>query len=105
MISTFHAMTNFWKVPFKMDDPLLPLISSPRVLQYFCMSCSLFHFLLKFLTHILKEGFSMRYIKDLDENSTARQNEKDEQQKAFKKRLKKIKSRMNQRYGYSLKRF
>ena len=40
----------------------------------------------------------MKYIKDLEENNVAKQNEIEEHQKAMKKRLKKIKSRMNQRF-------
>jgi len=51
----------------------------------------------KKITDIDIEGFSMKYIKDIGESNVSRQNELEEQQKAMKKRLKKIKSRMNQR--------
>ena len=39
----------------------------------------------------------MKYIKEYEETNTSKQNEREEHQKAIKKRLKKIKSRMNQR--------
>ena len=41
----------------------------------------------------------MKYIKDIGEINISKQNEIEEQQKAMKKRLKKIKSRMNQRFN------
>ncbi len=39
----------------------------------------------------------MKYIKDLEEVSNTKQSEREEYQKAMKKRLKKIKARMNQK--------
>eukprot|EP00794_Sanderia_malayensis_P010037 gene10037-11063_t len=43
------------------------------------------------------EGFSMKYIKEIDDVSSVKENDKEQYQKAIKKRLKKIKSRMNQK--------
>ena len=40
----------------------------------------------------------MKYIKDVVDSNASKQNNIEEQQKAMKKRLKKIKSRMNQRF-------
>eukprot|EP00112_Aurelia_sp_Birch-Aquarium-sp1_P014789 Seg321.6 transcript_id=Seg321.6/GoldUCD/mRNA.D3Y31 product="S phase cyclin A-associated protein in the endoplasmic reticulum" protein_id=Seg321.6/GoldUCD/D3Y31 len=51
----------------------------------------------KKITDVDMEGFSMKYIKESEETNISKQNEREEHQKAMKKRLKKIKSRMNQR--------
>ncbi len=39
----------------------------------------------------------MKYIKDLEEVSSTKETDKEQYQKTMKKRLKKIKSRMNQK--------
>ncbi|XP_065059584.1 S phase cyclin A-associated protein in the endoplasmic reticulum-like isoform X1 [Rhopilema esculentum] len=51
----------------------------------------------KKITEIDMEGFSMKYIKDMEDTSDTKQKEIEENLKSTKKRLKKIKSRMNQR--------